>query len=76
MVKRVIIRPMTMQRQWRSGRLLQKDKILNFTFSDSGVQVVLIVALFTFYYEGGYAMGMCDIDDAIPFVFPCSSMNT
>lgn len=29
---------------------------------------MLIVAV-TFYYDGGYAMGMCDIDDAIPFVF-------
>lgn len=29
----------------------------------------MLIVVVTFYYDGGYAMGMCDIDDAIPFVF-------
>ena len=42
-------------------------KLLNLMDIHS-VRVMLIVGV-TFYYDSGYVMGMCDIDDAIPFVF-------
>lgn len=50
-----------------AARKVSSKKILNLMDIHS-VRVMLIVGV-TFYYDGGYVMGMCDIDDAIPFVF-------
>ena len=63
----VVVGRSRIQSPHQRRKIASKNTEFRCTFVNS-VRVVLIVASRGYYFTG-YAMGMCDIDDAIPFVF-------